>query len=229
MKTNLDLNLLEPEHSNYRLAIFHDELTSLSSIYQENINMSVWKRAINDELAAATQHIAKIYPFLKLATVVSIKNCDKIVRSEIGDSKLLEPLVKDMTRLVDSFCSLFNLKETELKLTVITEVTCPRFHVDMVPCRLISTYIGRATEWLPHEYVDRSKLGAGNRGKPDNKSGLFKSPSNIQHLNKGYVAILKGESWNSNNGGGLVHRSPEASKKTSRLVITLDFPSVYRQ
>jgi hypothetical protein len=103
---------------------------------------------------------------------------------------------------------------------------CPRFHFDRIPCRLITTYHGVATEWLPHQVVDRSKLGAGNQGKSDEKSGLFESANDICQLRKGDVGLLKGEFWHDNEGAGLVHRSPvqtDDSLSQSRLLLTLDF------
>ena len=72
---------------------------------------------------------------------------------------------------------------------------CPRFHVDHIPCRLITTYTGGVTEWIPQSAADRSKLGAGNNGKPDEKSGLYRSESDIRKLISGEVALLKGEQW----------------------------------
>ena len=102
---------------------------------------------------------------------------------------------------------------------------CPRFHVDRLPCRLITTYKGKATEWLQHDYVDRSKLGTGNQGKPDDESGLFKSVKDVKRLAKGDVAIMKGENWIDNEGRGLVHRSPYLDNENSRLLVSLDFAS----
>ena len=102
---------------------------------------------------------------------------------------------------------------------------CPRFHVDKIPCRLITTYHGVATDWLLHDVIDRGKLGAGNQGKPDEQSGLFNSLSDINRLKKGDVALLKGEGWYNNNGAGLVHRSPPVAEGERRLLLTLDFLS----
>ena len=65
---------------------------------------------------------------------------------------------------------------------------CPRFHTDYVKCRLVTTYVGPATQWLPHDLVNRSKLGHGNQGQPDDKSGLFLEDANIEQLNVGHVA-----------------------------------------
>ena len=87
---------------------------------------------------------------------------------------------------------------------------------------MVTTYQGIATEWLPHQYVNHNKLGAGNQGKSDDVSGLFKSTNSIRQLNQGDVALLKGEYWHDNEGGGLVHRSPTVSTGEPRLLLTLD-------
>ena len=76
---------------------------------------------------------------------------------------------------------------------------------------------------IPHSCVDRTKLGAGSEGKSDDESGLFSQASDIQQLNEGDVALLKGEYWQGNEGAGLVHRSPMVPQDSLRLLLTLDF------
>lgn len=44
---------------------------------------------------------------------------------------------------------------------------------------------------------------------------------NIQRLQAGEVAVLKGEKWQGNEGAGLVHRSPAAQQ--GRLLLSLDW------
>ncbi|MDG1293104.1 MAG: DUF1826 domain-containing protein, partial [Pseudomonadales bacterium] len=90
---------------------------------------------------------------------------------------------------------------------------------------LITTYEGIATEWLSHQDVNREKLGAGSKGQPDHLSGLFEHSHEIQQLNCGDVALLKGERWEGNENAGLVHRSPAVLAGERRLVLTLDFSS----
>ena len=89
----------------------------------------------------------------------------------------------------------------------------------------MTTYLGAGTEWLSHEAVDRSKLGTGSRGLPDHESGLFKAQSDIQQLNSGDVALLKGELWEGNEDAGLVYRSPGVADGDLRLLLTLDVSS----
>ena len=58
---------------------------------------------------------------------------------------------------------------------------------------------------------------------PDDQSGLFNNLQDIQQLHQGEVALLKGESWEGNQGAGLIHRSPNLIDQTKRLILTLDF------
>ena len=121
------------------------------------------------------------------------------------------------------FCVLLDIERVGLRLTVLDRAMCPRFHVDRVPCRLVCTYSGVTSEWLPHDLVDRSKLGEGNNGQPDADSGLFQSEENINRLKIGDVALLKGELWEGNENAGLVHRSPQVSTGDKRFLLTLDY------
>jgi hypothetical protein len=100
---------------------------------------------------------------------------------------------------------------------------CPRFHIDKLGCRLVSTYQGPGTEWLSNDDVDRSKLGAGNMGLSDDVSGLYSQAADIQQVNKGDIVLLKGEGWYGNEGLGAVHRSPAVAPGEKRVVLTLDF------
>ena len=51
--------------------------------------------------------------------------------------------------------------------------------------------------------------------------------TDIEQLDIGHVAFLKGESWKGNNGSGLVHRSPHEDKGYKRLYMTIDFLETY--
>ena len=54
-------------------------------------------------------------------------------------------------------------------------------------------------------------------------SGLFLSETDIENLQSGQVALLKGERWEGNEGAGLVHRSPDLDKGARRFLLSLDF------
>jgi hypothetical protein len=195
----------------------------LADVYEEDTNLIVWQRSLADELILAAKNIFELKPNLQVAVSVTPDDVVSIIEDNLQGIQHAQYLVEDTAELVDMFCCLFEQKRAGLRLTVLDRAMCPRFHVDRVPCRLVTTYHGEATQWLKHQQVDRSKLGPGNLGKPDEESGLFQSVTNIQQLKSGDVALLKGELWQGNEGAGLVHRSPALKQNSHRLLLTLDF------
>ena len=199
------------------------QLDVLTDIYKEHINIAIWQRSLANALIEATNSILDTHPTLQVSRVVKPQDAKATVMKALGSAPMTVTLSEDIAQLVDMFCCLFDLKRAGLRLTALDRAMCPRFHVDRVPCRLLTTYQGVATEWLPHQAAYRSKLGIGNQGKPDEQSGLLNSSTDIQQLCRGDIALLKGESWEGNQGAGLIHRSPQLPDKKCRLLLTLDF------
>ena len=206
-----------------RYAIQSNTADVLADIYQDDINISIWKRALPlDVLQAAERVLNSKHGFLFSASVAPKDTFDSLY-NELGANDDAQLLSADISEIVDMFCCLFDLTQVGLRLTALESAMCPRFHVDRVPCRLVTTYSETATQWLAHQDVDRSKLGIGSKGKSDEESGIYRSSDDINQLSCGQVALLKGESWLGNEGGGLVHRSPSLSDNKKRLLLTLDF------
>ncbi|MYH32273.1 MAG: DUF1826 domain-containing protein [Gammaproteobacteria bacterium] len=222
------LNVAFPEIK-CRQAVVGDQLDVLADIYREEVNISVWQRTLPEVLSNAAEHLLLERPNLQISRSVSPRNAHEILIESLGNRAEPVALATDIAELADMFCFLFDLKCIGLRLTALSHAMCPRFHVDWVPCRLVTTYRGRATQWLAHDRVDRSKLGSGNEGKPDEQSGLFSRADDIQHIRQGDVALLKGEGWAGNEEAGLVHRSPELNAGARRLLLTLDFTDQLRE
>ena len=200
-----------------------NNLDTLGDIYQEDTNMVIWKRELDNVIQKAANVIIDTNPSLEISRVVSPDDTYAEIRNALGFSENASIISKDVANLVGMFCTLFALKQVGLRLAVLDRAMCPRFHVDRVPCRLLTTYLGVATEWLPNHNADRSKLGIGNQGKPDEESGIMNSNKDIKYLNQGDVALLKGEAWEGNEGAGLIHRSPKLNSNSRRLLLTIDF------
>ena len=200
------------------------EPSILTDIYQDTVNIAIWQRELAQVLEQAADRVLSKNPTLQTSITIAPQDAYAAVNDVFGTTEAAV-LSEDIAQLVDMFCCLFDLKRAGLRLTALDRAMCPRFHVDRVPCRLVTTYGGVATEWLPHHRVDRSKLGAASQGKPDEQSGLFENKSDIQRLNQGDVALLKGELWEGNENAGLVHRSPAVNPGANRLLLTLDFIS----
>ena len=198
----------------------HPEI--FSDIYHEDVNLAVWQRQFSAEFKTLVDDFVIFRPDTSISIVVSPGDARSMMRREIGDPRFND-LADDASQLVEMFCCLFDLEQAGLRMRVLGDSMCPKFHADRVPCRLITTYCGIATEWLPHHAVNRRKLGSGSVGQSDQESGLYKREADIQKMASSEVALLKGEEWQGNRHAGLVHRSPAVPLKQCRLLLTLDF------
>lgn len=206
-----------------RSSYIGDNLSALSEIFKEKINISIWQRKLDSNIRKEAEDIINLNPDLQLSTVIYPKDIKNFLLSNVK-SENISLIYQDITKLADVFCNFFNCEKVSLRFGTLDHAMCPRFHVDMVQCRLITTYHGVATEWLQHSKVDRTKLGLGNKGRPDEESGIYQKSDDIEQLEEGHVALLKGESWSGNEGAGLVHRSPKVeSVNQIRLLLTIDF------
>jgi hypothetical protein len=223
MQSAVNTCSVEFEKNVSRHAAIANHATVLSDIYQESINLAVWKCSLSTDIQANIKQVMNSNDRLRIIMTTEPENIvEKLMESAsvLADKKLL---CTHIALIVDMFCCLFELKRVGLRLITVDKAMCPKFHVDKVPCRLITTLSGTTTEWLHHADVDRSKLGAGSQGMPDKVSGIFSHEQMIQRLDIGDVALLKGEGWFNNEQGGLVHRSPSIEDNNRRLMLTLDF------
>lgn len=206
-----------------RRAAKSKDIEVLADLYKEDINIAIWKRTLSTTFLKAVQEvISKDYLF-RISMPVTPQNTFENIYESLGSNEVARLISEDVAEIVSMFCCLFELEEVGLRLTTLDRAMCPKFHVDRVPCRLVTTYSGIATDWLPDRCVDRTELGVGSQGKADANSGLYRDHRDIQHLTTGDVALLKGESWLGNEGSGLVHRSPQLANQEKRLLLTLDF------
>ena len=196
--------------------------TVLSNIYQSDCNIATWKRALSPQIVSSVNNFLISNNRFQLLTALSPQDAFSRIHQALGGSDVMSPLSENIAELVDMFCCLFDLEKAGLRLMALDKAMCPRFHADKVFCRLVTTYQGSATQWLPHNDIDHSKLGHGSNGKSDDQSGLFRTASDIQQLELGDVALLKGDAWEGNEGAGLVHRSPALIDGEQRLLLTLD-------
>lgn len=206
-----------------RLALpISTEPSVLTDIYKPEHNIAIWQRTLSNQMTQSIELMLAEESRLALVQSVTPDDAAALIRSKLGSYTCADALSEDIALIVDMFCCLFDVKEAGLRLTRLDSPMCPKFHFDRVPCRLVSTYTGRATEWLANEVIDRSKLGAGSFGQPDHLSGLYGSQTSIQQMQLGDVALLKGSGWEGNENSGLVHCSPYVAQDERRLLLTLD-------
>jgi len=154
--------------------------TSFFRFYNKEKNIVIWQRKLTRALVKSAENILTLSPTLKITAVVRPEDKCLSLKKALGSKVISQSLLKDIENLVEMFCFLFGLKQAGLRLTALDNAMCPRFHVDRVPCRLLTTYHGIATEWIPHTFADRKKLGSGNQGMSDEQSGLIQTLNEIQ-------------------------------------------------
>lgn len=195
---------------------------SLSGILDDGVNLAVWNRQLPLHIADfATLLLSLNEP---LAQSLSLEMADDEAEpnlhglaSGFRDLEGYEGFIADVSWLVSAFACLLGARRIGVRLRVLDKAMCPRFHVDHVPVRLITTYAGLGSEWLREGAMDRRQLGQAAAEPQDDTL--------IQKIDSGEVALLKGEKWHGNEGFGLIHRSPHLDPGERRLILTLDWLS----
>ena len=205
-----------------------NDISKISNIFNREINISIWKRNLNSNILHASEILLLKNSDLQFSELVNKNFSIDFLVDKIGADKKLIPFYEDIQYLTKLFCELFDIKDAWLRIDAIDKPMCPRFHADHLKCRLVTTYYGPGTQWLPNSLVNRNKLGHGNNGLADDISGLFSKKSDIENLDVGDIGLLKGEAWVNNEGLGLVHRSPHTDSIYKRLYVTIDFGDLYR-
>jgi hypothetical protein len=126
-----------------------------------------------------------------------------------------DAFVADIAGLVAWFTALAQTRTVRLRLDVVTGDACRRWHRDCVPLRLICTYRGPGTLWVPPAF------GAAVLAAPDDDE------PQAMTFEAGDVALFKGCGWPGQpHDGGIVHRSPRiVGSGVARLVLVLDAAS----
>ena len=115
---------------------------------------------------------------------------------------------------MSNICKIFSsfLREDRISFWIGTQRGCKRYHVDMVPYRLLITYSGKGTEILPNYAANREAFQEGKSNQE-----IIKDKSGLKYLDKWDIAIFRG------GKKGILHRTPDSAlKNNSSLLIRLD-------
>ncbi|VVO96435.1 DUF1826 domain-containing protein [Pseudomonas fluorescens] len=193
---------------------------ALTRILDDETNLAVWQRNMPLHIAEFARLLLSLNEPLAESLCLELADEDAEpdlcgLASGLRDLEGYEGFIADLKWLVSAFACLLGARRIGLRLRVLDKAMCPRFHVDHVPVRLITTYAGIGSEWLEEGVMDRRQLGQANAEPTDT--------TQIQQLKSGEVALLKGEKWHGNEGFGLIHRSPQPAQGERRLILTLDW------
>ncbi len=191
---------------------------ALSDILEDGVNLAVWQRQLPLHIAEFGALLVALNEPLADSMVIELDREDAVpdlqgLAPNCRDLEGYDGFIADVSWLVSAFACLLGAQRIGLRLRLLDKAMCPRFHVDHVPVRLITTYAGIGSQWLREGVMDRRKLS-----QPD-----AEPTDRIEQIQCGEVALLKGTKWHGNEGHGLIHRSPALKADERRLILTLDW------
>ena len=136
------------------------------------------------------------------------------ISEDLKSSDFYMQWVIDMAGVCNIFCE--TLETSTVGFCLATQRACQRYHIDNVPLRLLVTYYGKGTEWVPDSAVDRL---AYDSGMPNDK--ILTNNNARKFLNAWDIAIFRG------GPDGLLHRTPDAALNTPSILLRLDHESFW--
>lgn len=184
-----------------------DAPEGLSAIHEAGCAAAIWRRqplpsfqtwldSLDPNQLPSTRTILRPDAVHK----VMRQTCDS-AGTPAGDER--DMLVDDAAALANIFAEIFQAPYLRLRLGVVTNNACRKFHIDALTARLVCTYRGTGTQY-----------GI----SPDGED-----PSRVFTVPTGTPILLRGTLWPEHPKSGLLHRSPpiEGTGET-RLVLVLD-------
>jgi len=196
------------------VAVASSEAEILLDILRSHSNLAIWDRDLPAGFTASLKPLVAAAPF----TAVVEDTPEAAV--DLLDTRLPHPapldLLFDIRRLAMTFAVLADCDgPVRIRLEAITGPACHRWHADAVGLRLLCSYWGTGTEWLP-------LVGGALAARALKADAL---PCEASQIATGAVAILKSEGYPGDAGFGCIHRSPPTGPgERARLLLCIDEP-----
>lgn len=172
--------------------------TVLATIDQPQVTLAVWERPSPLPAPALAD-----FPTIRFAAntqgvVAKVRDALAPLPAEPWH----ETLAADVARLAMLYATWTGEERVEVRIERVTGNGCWKFHADYVGLRLITTYCGQATQWLPQDAPDETAPRA---------------------LSAGDVGLFKGRERAGDRA--IIHRSPPiAGTGEDRLLLVIDAP-----
>lgn len=172
-------------------------------------DLTIWRRTVPPIADALDALLFDELPDLRLEGPAHDIVASLIALAELGDLPAsLAWVYRDAAALVRRFVSRDGSGKFAARLEPVATDACKLLHHDYVPLRLVCTYRGPGTEWLPRAH--EAKVGAERRDVP---------PGLLRIVPRFAPALFTGR---LNPGARpLLHRSPRFAGDT-RLVLTVN-------
>ncbi|WP_447554236.1 DUF1826 domain-containing protein [Vreelandella sp. EE22] len=193
-----------------------DDISVLPRIFEEAINIAILERPLPADIALSAQAQCQTERAWQFGWLGEVN--DAFIADLRRHLPAPEALIEDITTITSVIAFLFETETLGIRLRLLNSAMCPRFHCDNLPVRLVSTYVGPGSEWLPEHAINRAGLGAPRPERPE----IVTDPGAVQRLSSGDIALVKGSGWIGCEERGLVHRSPALDGHEKRLLMTID-------
>ncbi|MET4898801.1 DUF1826 domain-containing protein [Sphingomonadaceae bacterium jetA1] len=172
------------------------DAATLSAIDEPQVTLAVWQRPSPIPAPDLTD-----FPTIRFgAAVDAVATGIAHALADAPPHRWHDVLAADAGRLARLYATLTGEPRVEIRVERITGNGCWKFHADYVALRLISTYCGQATQWLPEGATEDTEPRA---------------------LAAGDVGLFKGRELAGDRA--IIHRSPPiAGSGEDRLLLVID-------
>lgn len=204
-----------------------DSAASLQTIREPGVSLCTWRHQPCAELVRFLGHVAASEPFAIEAydTLESLR-IDTLLDGFRWSADAGRALwVEQIQSLLSLFCDLRpepHERPLHLKLGVSERIDCPVFHTDWVSLRLICTYAGVGTEYVPDRSVNRGALCCPLATPAQTNAAIVRDTASIRQMAPFEVGLFKGCAYPGQGERGIVHRSPHPGKGVRRIKLIID-------
>ncbi|MEY4576415.1 MAG: hypothetical protein RL701_1118 [Pseudomonadota bacterium] len=198
----LNPGLAEMERRSWRSG---STLAVLRELENPAVNLVAWQRRlpVGTKRGLATWARSCATPFDE---VLRVSDCDLSPAVAGMEATLGDRMNRDLGKVLRAFADVTHSSRVRISFGPVLTDRCRKFHVDYVRYRLVATYLGPGTEWLPDEAVDRAAMAQSFESPSEANRAIVRSEAAIRRAATGEVLVLKGAVPNERHGA--VHRSP---------------------
>ena len=192
-----------------------DKMDAIKDFPNKSDQLAIMNRSMPENASLLFTQLLKISfnitgEIYKETATINIKDLlsDKLPK-KIKNNVFYQPWIEDMANLCEMFC--ITEKSSYISFSISSHRGCRRYHIDNVPLRLLVTYAGQGTEWLPDEFANKRAYA---NGEPNEK--IIKDISKKQFVGEWDIALFKG------GPEGLLHRTPDSALNNNSILMRLD-------
>jgi hypothetical protein len=193
----------------------------LEQIRDGSLSVVIWERRLPRGLRDALRSWAAAQEPPRFEGLVTDGAWVDVALQGFASSPARTFLAQDLQSLVQRFRLLTGIGSVKISFGAVTGDQCRKFHADYQRLRLITTYLGPGTEWLPEQAVRRDALVEPPACPATANQLIVRDPRQVRRAHAGDVLLLRGHDGVTGAALGAVHRSPaiEASRKVRVVLV----------